>query len=74
MLYPNDNGLEPPSEFIKKLIGSVEQQGLHETLWIYIGLMQCVKFASVSASAKPKKEQPVCEYQLKQYLRNITVF
>jgi hypothetical protein len=57
MLYPNDNGLEPPSEFIKKLIGSVEQQGLHETLWIYIGLMQCVKFASVSASsAKPKKE------------------
>ena len=26
MLYPNDNGLEPPSEFIKKLIGSVEQQ------------------------------------------------
>jgi hypothetical protein len=56
MLYPNDNGLEPPSEFIKKLIGSVEQQGLHETLWIHIGLMQCVKFASVSASAKPKKE------------------
>jgi hypothetical protein len=56
MLYPNDNGLEPPSEFIKKLIGSVEQQGLHETLWIYIGLMQCVKFASVSTSAKPKKE------------------
>ena len=56
MLYPNDNGLELPSEFIKKLIGSVEQQCLHETLWIHIGLMQCVKLASVSASAKPKKE------------------
>ena len=30
-------GLGPPSEFAKRLIGSVEQQELLEELWVYLG-------------------------------------
>ena len=31
------SGLEPPSEFTTRLIGSVEQQELLEELWVHLG-------------------------------------
>ena len=31
------SGLGPPSEFAKRLIGSVEQQELLEELWVHLG-------------------------------------
>ena len=31
------SGLEPPSEFTTRLVGSVKQQGLLVELWVYLG-------------------------------------